>query len=218
MTMARWTRAFGFGRRLGLRTKLFLIASGALAGMALTLAANFWTVETVKIGGPLYAQIRDRKSSLEQLAILRADLNQIHAELAALVGEANPERLPPLKAHLAEVKQVVNDDFAAVQQELRDESDLASLDDARTTWGEFVTTMDDALVPAAESGRQPQALRLLQGPQRKRYERFNEQVASLVDKFKLEITQLEESTSTRIRRTTVASTSMAVALFLAIFL
>jgi methyl-accepting chemotaxis protein len=161
--------------------------------------------------------IGDRKTALELLAILRADLNQIRAELATLAAEPNPERIGPLKAHLAEVKQVVNDDFVAVERALQDEADRAVLEDAKTTWNEFVSTMDDVLVPAAEGGRQAQALRLLQGAQRKRYERFNEQISSLVDKFKLEITQLEESTATRVRRAALLSTGLAVALFLLIF-
>ena len=91
--MFRWTKALRLGGGLQLRTKMFVIAFAALGGMALTLAANLWTIETVKVGGPLYAQIRDRKDALEHLAILRADLNQIRAELAALAGEANVERM-----------------------------------------------------------------------------------------------------------------------------
>ncbi len=215
--MPRWIRTLRLAPRLSLRSTLLLIALGAFAGMAAALVANFWTVETVKIGGPLYEQIRDRKSALEQLAILRADLNQVRAELAALVVESVPERIAPLKAHLAEVMGVVEEDFGAVARALRDEDDKVTLDDARTTWGEFVTTTDEALVPAAEAGRQAQALRLLQGPQRKRYERFNEQVATLVDKFKLEIADLEQSTAVRIRRASLASTGLAVAIVLVLF-
>src|SRR5512133_669032 len=104
--MPRWIRALRPAARLSLRSKLLLIALGVAAGMGATLAVNLWTVETVKVGGALYAQIRDRKNALEQLAILRADLNQVRAELAALVVETNRERLGPLKAHLAEVKAV----------------------------------------------------------------------------------------------------------------
>jgi methyl-accepting chemotaxis protein len=216
--MSRLKRAARPGARLSLRSKLFLIAFGALAAMGATLGASLWTVETVKVGGPLYVQIVDRKTALEQLAILRADLNQIRAELAALVVESVPERIGPLKAHLAEVKGTVNDDFATVARALHDDADRATMEDARTTWDEFVTTMDDVLVPAAEAGRQPQALRLLQGPQRKRYERFNEQIASLVDKYKLEIAQLEESTAVRVRRTALASSGVAVVLLTLVFL
>ncbi len=215
--MHGWTRALRLTSRLSLRSKLLLIAFGALAGMGATLAANLWTVETVKVGGALYTQIRDRKSTLEQLAILRADLNQVRAELAAIVVEAVPERIAPLKAHLGEVKAVVEDDFAAVAKALHDDGDLAAVDDARTTWQEFVATTDEALVPAAEAGRQAQALRLLQGPQRKRYDRFNEQIATLADKFKLEIAELEQSTATRVRAASVASTALAIGIVLVIF-
>jgi methyl-accepting chemotaxis protein len=91
------------------------------------------------------------------------------------------------------------------------------MDDAKTTWDEFVTTMDDVLVPAAEAGRQAQALRLLQGPQRKRYERFNEQIASLVDKYKLEIAALEESTAVRVGQAALASSAVAVVLVVLVF-
>jgi len=215
--MPKITRALRLGGQLGLRAKLFLIAFGVLAGMALSLAVSLWTIETVKVGGPLYGRIREYKDSLEGMAILRADLNQVRAELAALVSEGNPERIPPLKAHLAQVKQEVNDDFAEVQRSLRDELDRGAMEDARATWEEFASTMDEALIPAAEAGRQAVALRLLQGAQRKRYERFNEQTATLVDKFKLEITQLETATGARVRLTELASAGLAAALFVAIF-
>ena len=215
--MARSKRAPRGRLRLSLRSKLFLIAFGALAAMAATLGVSLWTIETVKVGGPLYVQIRDRKTALEQLAILRADLNQIRAELAAIVVETVPERIGPLKAHLAEVKGTVVEDFATVRRALVDAGDRTVMEDARGTWDEFATTMDDALVPAAEAGRQAQALRLLQGPERKRYERFNEQVASLVDKYKLEIDELEASTAIRIRRAALASASAALALAVLVF-
>jgi methyl-accepting chemotaxis protein len=202
---------------LGIRAKLLLLALLALGGMTATLGLNTWTLSTVRIGSPLYAQIAFYKDSLEALALLRADLNQVRAELAALAAEANPERIPPFKAHLQELKGVVLDDFGRVQAALRDEQDRAGMDDARATWDEFVSTMDDAVIPAAEEGRIAQALRLVQGPQKKRYERFNEQVSSLVDKFKLEVARIEADTAVRIRRLTAASTAGAAVLFVAIF-
>jgi methyl-accepting chemotaxis protein len=205
------------GARLSLRSKLFLIAFCALGAMGATLAASLWTIETVKVGGPLYAQIRDRKTALEQLAILRADLNQIRAELGGIVVESVPERIGPLKAHLAEVKGSVVEDFATVGRVLVDAEDRAAMEDARGTWDEFVTTMDDVLIPAAEAGRQAQAVRLLQGAQRKRYQRFNEQIASLADKYQLEIAQLEASTAVRVRRTALASAAAALVLAVVVF-
>jgi methyl-accepting chemotaxis protein len=218
MPRSSWWSRYGLaGARLQLRSKLLLVALAALVAMALSLGATFLTVSAVKVGGPLYAQIRERQDALEQLALLRADLNQIRAELAGLVSETNVERIGPLKAHLAQVKKVVGDEFGAVRQVVSSEVDQAAVDDARATWDEFVATMDDALIPAAESGNQAQALRLLQGPQRKRYERFNEQIGGLVDKFKLEIVHLEESTDQRVRLTSLASAGGTAALFLLIF-
>ncbi|HUL60673.1 MAG TPA: methyl-accepting chemotaxis protein [Anaeromyxobacteraceae bacterium] len=216
--MARWTAALKAPARLTLRRKALLVALLALAGMAATVAANVWTVHTVKIGGALYQRIREYKDSLEALAILRADLNQVRAELAGLVSESDPERLPPLKAHLAQVKGVVADDFAAVQRAVTSEADRAALDDARGTWDEFVSTMDDALIPAAEQGRQAAASALLRGAERKRYERFNEQVSALVDKFRLEVAALEATTAERIRIIIGAATALAALLCLAVVL
>ena len=215
--MPRWPSALRLRGRVTLRAKLFFLAFAALAGMGATFAANLWTLETVKVGGSLYARIDERRNALEQLANLRADLNQVRAELAAIAAETVPERIGPLKAHLAEVKQVVNDDFGAVERAMRDEADRVVVEDARNTWSEFVSTMDDVLVPAAEAGRQAQALRLLHGAQRKRYERFNEQLSSLSDKLKLEIGQLEETTAGRVRAATLGSSALAAILFLVIF-
>jgi methyl-accepting chemotaxis protein len=104
-----------------------------------------------------------------------------------------------------------------VREAVSAEQDRGALDDARSTWDEFVTTMDDALIPAAEAGRQAQAARLLQGPQRKRYERFNEQIASLVDKFRLEIVELEKATANQIRIATLGTAAATAALFVLVF-
>jgi methyl-accepting chemotaxis protein len=219
--MARSTSWWRFPLRLSsslqLRTKLLLVALAALAAMAVALGANLWTVSEVKVGGPLYDRIRERQQTLERLALLRADLSQVRAELGALVAEPNLERIGPLKGHVAELKKVVADEFGAVKDSISSEDDRAALDDARTTWEEFASTMDDALIPAAEQGRQAQAARLLQGPQRKRYERFNEQIASLVDKFKLEIGELEQTTATRVRVATLGAAGGTSVVFVLIF-
>src|SRR5512133_3908665 len=126
--MPRWARALRVASRWALRSKLLLIAFGALAGMGATLAANFWTLETVKVGGPLYERIRERKDALARLALRRADRTQVRAERAARVVGSVPERIAPLKAHLGEVRSVVVDDFAAVGQVVHDESDLAAIE------------------------------------------------------------------------------------------
>jgi methyl-accepting chemotaxis protein len=214
--MRTWKRALTAWARIGLRAKLVLIAALALAGMGATLAGGLWLVRTVQVGGPLYAHIRENKDSLEALALLRADLNQVRAELAALASEPDPARLPVLRARLGEIRAVVLDDFAVVERSLRDELDRSAIQDARSTWDEFATAIDEGIVPAVEGGRAAVALRLLQGPQRKRYERFNEQIASLVDKAKLEVAQLEESTSRRTRVLTLAGGAAAGALFLVV--
>jgi len=213
-----WPRWFTFGLGgLQLRTKLLLVALAALAAMALALTANLWTVSIVKVGGPLYERIRERQEALERLALLRADLSQVRAELGALVSEPVVERIAPLKAHVGELKKVVEDEFASVREAVSDEQDRAAMDDAKATWDEFVTTMDDALIPAAEQGRQAQAARLLQGAQRKRYERFNEQIASLVDKFKLEIGELEAATASRVRVASLGAAAGTAVIFVLIF-
>jgi methyl-accepting chemotaxis protein len=203
--------------RTGLRAKLFVIAALALAGMAATLGGSMWIIEGVRVGGPLYVRIRAHQDALEALALLRADLNQVRAELAALAAEPDPERLPPLKAHIDETRRVVADDFGVVSAALEDELDRSALEDARTTWSEFSSAIDEAVVPAAEQGRQAVAVRLVQGAQRKRYERFNEQIASLVDKFKLEVVELERETAGRVRVTTLAGAAGATGVFLLVF-
>ncbi|HEX9243795.1 MAG TPA: methyl-accepting chemotaxis protein [Anaeromyxobacter sp.] len=216
-TSSWWRSPLRVVVRLQLRTKLLLVALAALGAMALALAANLWTVSVVKVGGPLYERIRERQQAVEQLALLRADLSQVRAELGALVSEANVERIGPLKTHVGELKKVVADEFSAVREAVSDEQDRVAVDDARATWDEFVLTTDDALIPAAEAGRQGEAARLLQGPQRKRYERFNEQIASLVDKFKLEIAELEETTATRVRIASLGAAAGTATFFLLIF-
>src|SRR6266496_3615229 len=98
--MARGLRVVSVGLRLGVRAKLYLITGLVFGGMAFTIAANLYTVRTVKVGGALYARIRDRQEALERLAQLRADLNQVRAELAILAGETDPDRVQLFKGSL----------------------------------------------------------------------------------------------------------------------
>src|SRR6266567_1712268 len=186
--------------------------------MAVTLAANLYTVAIVKVGGPLYTEIRERKDALQALALLQADLNQVRAELAVIAGEADLEQLRPLEAHLKQTRGVVVERFAALEALLWDDGDRTAFADARVTWEEFGAAIDDVMLPAVEQGRIAAARSLLVGPQRKRYERFIDQVGALVDKFTLEIVEREGATAARVRTTTVAAASACAVLFLLILL
>src|SRR6266511_1002119 len=216
VVMKRWFRGVAPGKRLGVRARLFLITGLVFAAMALTLTSNVVALRSVKVGGPLYEQIRDRQQSLEGFAQLRADLNQVRAELGIFASETDPDRVRLLKNRVLELKDVIHDDFVAIEHSLRDDLDRSAMDDARGTWDEFSATVDDALIPAVEAGNTAAARTLLIGAQRKRYERFIEQIASLVDKCKLEIDELEKATARRVLAITVVTTGASAAFFFVI--
>src|SRR6266542_6645493 len=94
VVMKRWFRGVAPGKRLGVRARLFLITGLVFAAMALTLTSNVVALRSVKVGGPLYEQIRDRQQSLEGFAQLRADLNQVRAELGPGSGRPEAGRSP----------------------------------------------------------------------------------------------------------------------------
>jgi methyl-accepting chemotaxis protein len=201
----------------GLGTKLLLIAVLALGGMGITLAGQLFAVSRVKVGGALYGEIRHRKDVLEGLGLLQAELARYRAELAVAVGETDPDRLKLGEDRLAVAKAEAEERFATLGALLQEESDRTALEDARTTFGEFVSTTEEVMLPAVRDGSPARARILLTGAQRKRHERFTEQVGSLVDKLQLEVSGLEESTGREVRLTTIATAGVSAALFLLIF-
>jgi methyl-accepting chemotaxis protein len=183
-------------------------------GFLVSTLASVYTVSEVKVGGRLYMTIKQSKDALEQFALLKSDLNQIRAESAGLIGEPDADKRTQIKGIIEQLSKDANEKFALLVKLAASEETKLAINDAKSTWEEFAATMENELIPALEKGDTTQARNLANNVQKMRYDRFIEQIGTMVDTLKLEITDLEAQTGSVIRKKVLLSGALSSVIFL----
>ena len=201
-------------RRMKIRTKMLFLLFTVFIGFMLSLGMGFYTVNQVKIGSSIYTTIKKYKDSIEQIALLKSDLNQARAELLNFIDEKNPDQRQNILATIKKLTDEINGKFPAILKMMDSEEKKVAIQDAQTTWQEFSDTMEKEVIPALQRGDRDQAWEIATTMQKMRYERFIEQVGSTVDTLKLEIDDLEASTAKLIQQKILTAGATSGALFL----
>lgn len=197
-----------------MRDKMIFLLLIVFVGFLVSTLASVYTVNEVKIGSRLYLTIKETKDALEQFALLKSDLNQIRAESIVLIGEADADNREQLKGVIAQLTLDANEKFASLVKLTGSEEKRLAIGDAKATWEEFSATMTEELIPALDSGDTATARDLATNVQKMRYDRFIEQIGTLVDNLKMEITELEETTGSAIRKKIMLSAAISAVIFL----
>lgn len=200
--------------RLKMSDKMILLSVIVFIGFLVSTLASVYTVSEVKIGGRLYTTIKQSKDALEQFALLKSDLNQIRAESLALIGESDPDKRTQMKTVIEQLSSDANEKFATLVKLTTSEEKQLAIGDAKSTWEEFASTMSGELIPALESGDTAKARELATNVQKMRYDRFIEQISTMVDTVKMEITELEAQTGSVIRTKILFSAIVSLAIFM----
>jgi len=201
-----------------MKTKMILLSVFVFIGFLVSTLASVYTVGEVKIGGRLYVTIKESKDALEQFALLKSDLNQIRAESVVLIGEPDPDKRSQTKAIIGQLSKDANEKFALLGKLSSSEERKIAIHDAQSTWEEFAATMDNELIPALERGDTIEARNLATNVQKMRYDRFIEQISTMVDTLKLEITDLEAQTNSVIRKKIFLSGMVSFAIFMIVLM
>jgi len=164
-----------------LRMKMLLLAVGMLAGLACFVGFSLVLVDQVRVGGAMYQTISDYKGLLEQLALLKSDLNQVRGEILTLIMERDQDKIEQNRTNLGYLYGDVNDRFEALLSLNISEDKRISLEDAQTTWQEFSSSIETEVTPLVLGEDYTAALEISNGVQRMRYERFSEQISGMVD-------------------------------------
>lgn len=215
--MSAFTRFASLGHTfamLKMKTKMTLLTGIVFIGFLVSTLASVYTVSEVKVGGRLYVAIKESKEALEQFALLKSDLNQIRAESAILIGEADNDKRSQIKAVIETLSNDANDRFAVLGKLSTSEEKKLAIQDAQYTWEEFSATLVEELIPALEAGNSAQARELATNVQKMRYDRFIEQISTMVDTLRLEITDLEAQTGSIIRNKILLSMAISSVIFL----
>lgn len=197
-----------------MKTKMTLLTIIVFIGFLFSTLASVYTVSEVKVGGRLYTTIKESKDALEQFALLKSDLNQIRAESAGLIGEPDADKRAQIKGIIDSLSKDSNEKFALLGKLITSEEKKLAVADAKSTWDEFSSTMNDELIPAMDSGDTAKARDLATNVQKMRYDRFIEQIGTMVDTLKLEITDLEAQTGSVIKKKVLLSAGLSSVIFL----
>lgn len=210
------TKGIRFTLKMKLRTKMMLLVAIVFAGFALSTLMGVYILTEVKVGGKLYKNIKNNEDLLERVALLKSDLNEVRAEELNLIDETDNDRMATVLSGLKRLDDDINEKFSRIVQLADTEEKKVAIADAEATFNDFFTSLTEELVPAVKNGERGAARALAMGAQTKRYERFIEQVGSLVDMVKMENDELEANAATIIRKKIISSAVIIGAIFLAI--
>lgn len=207
-------RRLDFATRMKIRTRMLFLTAVVFFGFIITLGLAFHTVSQVRIGSSAYQRIKADKDLIEQITMLKSDLNQVRGELLNLVAGAGSDGQERINEEIRRLAEEINGTFATILKLTDSEEEKVAVQDAQATWQEFADTTENELVPAVRQGSLDKARELATSVQKMRYERFIEQIGSMVDAQRLEIEEKEAAAARLIRLKLVIAGATAATLFL----
>lgn len=183
---------------LKIRDKLLVLIIAFLIPLIANTFLAVVFINQVKIGSVLYEQISDRRESLEYLALLKSDLNSVRAELLTLLLATTPNAMENGVAKIAVLSATIDTTFAYMGRQHFVEDVAVALTDANHTWQDFKKTRDDELIPAIMAGDLVLAKQLAGGVQKRRFNRFIEQIGGAVDVLTLKIGESEKAARNKV--------------------
>jgi methyl-accepting chemotaxis protein len=189
-----FSRLGGVANDTSLRFKMTLLAVAVLGGYAVSLVLGAYLNQRVQIGGSVYGEVKQDRILMELVALQKADLNQVRAELGTMADDGqNLDAIKATREAIELLRKDVDARFEALLALKLVEEKRLAIEDARGTWGEFFEAIDKNIMPALEGERWGVARRMIRGVQARRYERFNDQVTALVEMIKVETQEREEA-------------------------
>lgn len=213
-----WAGLAGPIRNLKLRYKLLLLTAVVLSGLVLSFGSGLYLIGKVRIGSDLYNTIKNNQNALEKIAKLNAKLSNYRAEVSIIIDETNRDRVEQTKSKLDSLKTEINSGFTEVLGIMASEEKKITIQDAQTTWSEFLSTVESDMLPAIMRGDRTTARQMATGIQEQRYDRFNDQIDSMVMMAGMENEELEANASAVVKRTLLVAVAVAAAIFLIILM
>src|SRR5512133_2203964 len=207
-----------FMNALRIRTKMLFLLAVVFIGFAFTVFIGYSTVSTVKIGGSIYAKISKAKDSIEEIALLESALNEIRADIVYYIDETDPDKMLTIQAEITALIEKINTKFDAVGKMMPSEELKLAIQDGQSTWLEFADSVQNEVMVAVQAGDRSKAREIATTVQKKRYDRFYEQVQTTVDTLKMEITELETNTTKLVKTKILIAGGISAGLFLIVMI
>ncbi len=198
--------------KISLRTKMLILTSIVFAGFGIIFILGAHLVDDVKIGSDRYSKIRNYHQTLEKIASLKSDFNQIRVEYLTVVEESNPEIQKQGLSVIYSLNNRIDKSFGEILLTIPKEHQKPFVD-ARDEWQVFTDNMSGKIIPVILEGNRELALERLQSIQRYRYERVASGLREVTETLNGLTRGLEQSTDIYIgkRITTIILLSSLIA-------
>jgi PAS domain S-box-containing protein len=191
------------GQRLTVLVLLSLAGFGALTMLAFRL------VDEVKIGGSLYDQLQVHAQRRLDLALMTGKLSEIRADLVEAGNAKDRDVQRVLYKEVQEDSENLDGRLQALANQVTDAEEKAVIAAARATWQQFSET-ERVISRTFAAGMTPEATLL--DMQRRREERFTEQVNDAVGVLTVRDREMERFVRGEIRRTSIVLALVAAGL------
>jgi len=218
LRIPRFIEKFNFLNFLRIKTKMMFLLAVVFVGFAFTVLIGYSTVNTVKIGGNIYAKIINAKDSIAEIARLESELNEIRAENFNYINETDPDKMQTINNEITALIENINTRFESVSKMMTSDEMKLAIQDGQATWLEFADTMQNEVMIAVQAGEREKAREIASTVQRKRYERFFEQVQSTVDNLKMEIDEIETNTNILVKKKIAIAGGISALLFIVVMM
>jgi methyl-accepting chemotaxis protein len=212
----RFNALGNIGNDINLKSKLLALSIIIFIGFAMSVSISFILLAKVKIGSALYTAIKINKDTLERIAGLQSDLNRYRAQMAFMMDEKDIGKKDQISEGMKELKGIIDSKFAEIINALESVEKRMAIEDAQSTWTEFLSTTENELLPAIERGDSFQARELGTGILEQRYIRFVEQIDNTVNTLRMEIEEYEQNAESTVKYMLLSSAAMSGSIFLAI--
>jgi methyl-accepting chemotaxis protein len=202
--------------KISLRSKMLILTAIVFVGFGIIFILGAHLVRDVKIGSVRYDKIINYHQTLEKIASLKSDFNQIRVEYLTVVEESNPDIQKQGLSAIYSLNKRINQSFEEILLAIPKEHQKPFAD-ARDEWQVFTDNMSGKIIPVILEGNRALALERLQSIQRYRYERVVSGLRTVTETLNVLTSNLEQSTDSYIgkRITTIMLASSLI--FLVIF-
>jgi PAS domain S-box-containing protein len=179
-----------------------LIAWTCIVGFLAFGAAvhGYRLLEAVKIGSPRFEFLRHNQEHIQRATTLKALLNQIETLSLALLSPGNLDIFKGLEARTGETTTDVNLQFTTLENCPDAASIRFCLASARHTWNEYLQCLSAELLPRIRQGNNDEARALVTGVQKRRSDRFGEQIDAAINALELHNEQFLQKTGRTVQR------------------
>ena len=90
--------------------------------------------------------------------------------MSIIIDETEQDKISQITSNLNRLKGEIDEAFAGLLSRIENEEKKVTIQDAQTTWIEFIATVESELLPAVSAGKRAAAREMATGIQEQRYD------------------------------------------------